>query len=49
LYIESDKKQEIDYWIEFAKFDWRDLFMAADFGVDIHAHEKWKNKMLTSE
>ncbi len=49
LYIESDDKYDIDHWIELAKFDWRDLFMAADFGFDIDAHEKWKNKILTSD
>jgi len=27
--------------IEVAKTDWRDLLMAAGFGEDIHAHERW--------
>ena len=26
---------------ELAKVDWRDLLMAADFGGDVHAHERW--------
>jgi len=27
--------------VTLAKLDWRDLLMAADFGHDIHAHERW--------
>jgi hypothetical protein len=27
--------------VDLAKTDWRDLLMAADFGLDVHAHEKW--------
>jgi len=26
--------------------DWRDLFMAADFGRDVIAHEKWAEEIL---
>lgn len=29
-----------------ARFDWRDLFMAAGFGHDVIAHEKWANEIL---
>ena len=27
--------------VELAKTDWRDLFMAAGFGYDVDAHNKW--------
>ena len=27
--------------IQIAQMDWRDLLMAASFGHDIHAHERW--------
>ena len=26
---------------ELAKADWRDLLMAAGFGIDLHAHQRW--------
>jgi len=32
--------------IDDARIDWRDLFMAADFGTDVTAHEKWAEEML---
>ncbi|MGE0557632.1 MAG: hypothetical protein AB7O69_05085 [Burkholderiales bacterium] len=27
--------------IDLAQKDWRDLLMNADFGYDVHAHERW--------
>ncbi len=48
LFSESTKDHDIDYWIEVARTDWRDLFMIAGFGYDIHEHKKWKNQTLTS-
>ena len=32
--------------IDEARMDWRDLFMAAGFGYDIEAHEKWAKEIL---
>lgn len=32
--------------IDEARMDWRDLFMAADFGYDVNAHEKWATEIL---
>ena len=32
--------------IDEARMDWRDLFMAADFGYDVNAHELWARKIL---
>jgi hypothetical protein len=32
--------------IDEARMDWRDLFMAADFGYDVSAHEKWAKEIL---
>jgi len=32
--------------IDEACMDWRDLFMAADFGHDVKAHEQWAKNIL---
>ena len=32
--------------IDEARMDWRDLFMAADFGHDVKAHEQWAKNIL---
>ena len=32
--------------IDEARMDWRDLFMAAEFGYDVNAHEKWAKEIL---
>ena len=32
--------------IDEARIDWRYLFMAADFGYDVNAHEEWAKKIL---
>lgn len=32
--------------IDEARMDWRDLFMAADFGYDVNAHEEWAKNIL---
>ncbi len=32
--------------IDEARMDWRDLFMAADFGREVNAHEKWAEEIL---
>ena len=32
--------------IDEARMDWRDLLMAADFGIDVNAHEYWIKGIL---
>ena len=32
--------------IDEARMDWRDLFMAADFGQDVNAHVIWAKEIL---
>ncbi len=32
--------------IDEARMDWRDLFMAAGFGYDVNAHEKWAKEIF---
>jgi len=32
--------------VRLAQKDWRDLLMAADFGNDLQAHEKWAQSIL---
>jgi hypothetical protein len=27
--------------VDLAKIDWRDVLVGADFGNDVHAHERW--------
>lgn len=34
--------------IDLARMDWRDLFMSADFGYDVNAHNKWAKEVLAS-
>ena len=35
--------------IDEARMDWRDLLMAAEFGYDAEAHEKWAEELLKRE
>ena len=42
---EGDMKKLL-HAIDEARMDWRDLFMAADFGYDVEAHEKWAKEIL---
>ena len=35
--------------VDVAKKDWRDLLVAAGFGSDLHAHERWIPKPGTEE
>ena len=32
--------------IDEARMDWRDLLMAADFGIDVQAHDHWASSIL---
>ena len=32
--------------VDEARMDWRDLFMAADFGYDVNTHELWAKELL---
>lgn len=40
--------QKFEKAIELAKIDWRDLFMAAGFGYDVEAHNKWYEQIIKS-
>ena len=42
---EGDMKK-LERAIELANLDWRDLFMAAGFGQDTEAHNKWYKKTI---
>ena len=35
--------------VQLAQRDWRDLLMAADFGNDLQAHEKWAQSILNGD
>ncbi len=41
LKLSEGKMDKLVKAIELAQVDWRDLFMAAGFGHDPEAHEKW--------
>ena len=34
--------------IDLVRMDWRDLFMSADFGYDVEAHNQWAKEVLDS-
>jgi hypothetical protein len=42
----NGKLEELRKAIDLARLDWRDLLVAADFADDIHAHEKWRPRIL---
>lgn len=48
LKLSDGKMDKLIEAIVLAQTDWRDLFMAAGFGEDIYAHEKWflENKKI---
>ena len=42
LRLSESRLDKLRSSIELAKFDWRDLLMAAGFGEDAEAHLKWR-------
>lgn len=46
LKLSEGKIKKLLRAIDEARTDWRDLFMAADFGHDVTAHEKWAKEIL---
>lgn len=41
LKLAKENTMSLDSAIELAQKDWRDLLMAAGFGNELNAHEKW--------
>jgi hypothetical protein len=41
LKLSEGKLGSLKAMIEHANIDWRDILVAAGFGNDIHAHERW--------
>ena len=41
LKLGVERQGGLDAAIDLANTDWRDLLMAAGFGEDLNAHEKW--------
>jgi len=41
LKLSGGDLHELERAIQLANWDWRDLLMAADFGHDVTAHERW--------
>jgi hypothetical protein len=39
--LAKESSMSIDSAVELAQKDWRDLLMAAGFGNELDAHEKW--------
>lgn len=48
LKLSEGEFQKFEKAIELAKTDWRDLFMAAGFGYDVEAHNKWYEQTIKS-
>ena len=48
LKISAGDLQKFDEAIKLASLDWRDLFMAAGFGQDLDAHNKWYEEIVES-
>lgn len=46
LKISNGDFQKLKDAVGLANLDWRDLFMEADFGHDVDAHNKWYSQML---
>ncbi len=46
LKLSKGNMQKLLAAIDEARMDWRDLFMAADFGYDVNAHEEWAKRIL---
>ena len=43
LKLSEGNIEKLNQVLELAKIDWRDLLIAAGFGEDIEAHNKWKS------
>ena len=48
LKISAGDLQKFDEAVKLATLDWRDLFMAAGFGEDVEAHNKWYERYTSS-
>ena len=46
LKLSESNINKLDNALDLAKIDWRDLLMAADFGHDTQAHNKWYKQLL---
>lgn len=46
LRLIQEGRMKEDAIFALAYTDWRDLFMAADHGLEVKAHEKWAKRML---
>ncbi len=42
LRLSNGDLRKLEQAVELAKRDWRDLLMAAGFGEDVTAHERWR-------
>jgi len=49
LKLSQGNLEELHRAVQLAKVDWRDLLMAADFGHDVKAHEKWAQSLLDAK
>lgn len=47
LKLSGGDLRELEAAIELANIDWRDLLMNADFGRDVHAHQRWADSVLS--
>lgn len=45
LKLAKENKMNLDSAVKLAQKDWRDLLIAAGFGNELNAHEKWAAKI----
>lgn len=46
LKLSTGDLDKLEQAVKLANLDWRDLFMAAGFGHDVNAHQKWYQEMI---
>ena len=49
LKLSSGDIDKLLHAIDLAQRDWRDVFMAADFGYDVQEHRKWAERYLSGD
>lgn len=42
LKLSGGRIDKLQHWVHEAQIDWRDVLVAAGFGTDVTAHERWE-------
>jgi hypothetical protein len=46
--VSEGRSDKLEYAVDLAQKDWRDLLMYAEFGTDADAHKSWLSRLITS-